>query len=253
LPLFENIKIINKIAQSKSIAIFLFLTAAGLTLASLLEVLTAYYLPDEVSLEVLQIFNSKGAAPTAFLVFQLFVCSFLLGLISKIAAENEGNRDVWSWRFLSIIFLFLSCDELLGIHHIAVEGLGQAFDGAGRYSYKWVIVYAPLILLFGFCYLKFLRRLPEKTRNLFVLSGTITLFGAYLLEIPLGKIDHFYGHDGLSYGIFAVLKKSFELFGVAIFVYALLHYIEANLINRNPVTLMNNSQRVVDFTKTRIF
>lgn len=226
MSLSGNIKIIAEMPRPKPSAIFLFSTAAFLTLASLLEVLAEYAVPSVHGSEVYEIFDTKGVAPTAFLVFLLLICSFLLGLISEVAAKNKHERSVWSWRVLSVIFLFLSCDELLEIHHQAAGRFGVLFSGSSWFSYKWVLVYTPFVLLFGFGYLKFLARLPVRIRKLFVLSGIITLFGAYILEISLAALDHLYGYEGLAYGLFAVFKKSLELFGISIFVYALLSYID---------------------------
>lgn len=167
--------------------------------------------------------------PTGFLFSLLLACSFLLTLISRIIVETPDSHDGWYWRVLSLIFFLFSLDELIEIHCRIVDLLEGQFTGIDWSSHKWVFIYAPFILVFGISYLQFLKRLPKKTRNLFVTSGTITLLVAYLLEIPLDQIGSVCSADSFAYGFFAVIKRSFELFGIALFAYALLLYIEQNL------------------------
>lgn len=229
MPSSRNIKLFNKILHTGQVKILLFFAVGLLITAMLADCFSEIYWKNSDLNRILHVFSTKGAMPTGFLFLLLLACSFLLALISRSIVETADNHDAWYWRVLSLIFFFFSLDELIEIHHRIVDLLDGQFEGIDWSSHKWVFVYAPFVLVFGISYLQFLKGLPKKTRNLFVMSGTITLLGAYLLEIPLDQIGSLYSADSFAYGLFAVLKRSFELFGIVLFTYALLLYIEQNL------------------------
>lgn len=203
------------------------LIAAVLSFVGAVGVLISPLPPSEFVVNTLQIFSPKGFVITLYLFSLLLFCVYLLGTTSLLEKTEETSKiSRWYWRTLAVIFLFFSIDVVTEIHH----KLGAVVTGELRLEgwlwYSWVIVYAPFLLIFGLCYLKFLLRLPSGTRNLFIFSGIITLLGAFVFEIILGKLNHLYGIENVISQLFGVFKKSCEMFGVIIFAYALLLYIK---------------------------
>jgi len=130
---------------------------------------------------------------------------------SNGASANGGHLHWW---VLGIGFLVLSADEVAGMH--------ESFNTATDIS--WTIPAALLVTVVGLLFIPFLLRLDARTRVLFALSGTIYLGGAigveYLTE-PLLEDDML---DTFFYFLTTALEEGMEMFGVALFIYALLRH-----------------------------
>lgn len=129
---------------------------------------------------------------------------------------------------LGLVFLFLTLDEAVQIHeqtmvvvHYLLPGLPSTLASA------WVIPYALLALAAGLYFLKFVLKLPSRTRNLFILAGGIFVLGALGLEVAE---SYFYDNYGAAH-IFSLsvftLQELLEMIGVTLFIYALLDYISS--------------------------
>ena len=99
----------------------------------------------------------------------------------------------------------------------------------GFLYYSWVVVGIPLILIFVLLYLKFLVHLPRKTRLLFLVAGTIFVSGAIGTEMFAGRYHEIYGKENMTYAIITALEEFCEMFGIVVFIYALLSYMNLNL------------------------
>ena len=124
-------------------------------------------------------------------------------------------RDFWfAWKLLGIGFCFLSLDEVVGLH--------ETFNSMTDFS--WTLPGGIVAGVVGLAYIPFLRRLPSRTRWLFLLGGLIYVGGAVILE----RATDWYADenllDTLEYNLTTVLEETMEMSGVAVFIYALLSH-----------------------------
>lgn len=157
--------------------------------------------------------------PTWYQSLTLFFCSVLL---AKIATEKKLNnmKYVLHWWGLSIIFLFLSIDEMVCIHERTIYGGGKGFS-----HFQWVIPAAFFVLFFALSYLKFLLHLPARTKSLIVLAAVLYVGGALGMELVNGYYFELYGPENIRYSMLTTLEEFLEMLGVVIFVKALLSHI----------------------------
>jgi hypothetical protein len=161
--------------------------------------------------------------PTLYSASALFTSSILLFIIA--AKYKSINSSYIPWFGLGIIFLFLSLDEVATIHEMFNIPIQNALHTSGALSFAWVIPYALIVIAFGILYLRFLLKLPRKTLILFLVSGAIFISGALLLEMAGAVFYEKYGDNNLYYIIFYTIEECMEMLGIALFIYALISYI----------------------------
>ena len=211
-----------------TIKTLLFLVFA-LILASIITQFTLYFLPHyPLKFTLIRLFNLDGEAniPSVYSTSALLFCSILLGIIAR-SKKLVGNRYFRHWQSLSIVFLFLSLDELVSLHEILMYSMEGATYSKGFFYFAWVIPGA----IFAFCcllaFIKLLASLPSQTRYLFLSAGTIFLTGVLGFEMLGGYYASFYGQDNMTYSIFTTIEESLEMLGTVVFIYALLSYLNS--------------------------
>ena len=167
--------------------------------------------------------NAEQTIPTWYATVQLFVSA---GLLAVITAVKTQNRDPYGryWAGLSLIFLYLSIDEGAVIHEIFSDALEVVYTPSGYLTFPWLIVFVPLVIIIGLLYLRFLVHLPARIRNLFILAGLCYIGGAVVVEAISANR---YAADGgvtFPYLAIATVEELLEMWGVALFIYALLSY-----------------------------
>jgi len=157
--------------------------------------------------------------PTWYQSFMLFFCSVLL---AKIATEKKRNnmKYVLHWWGLSIIFLFLSIDEMVCIHERAIDECGKGF-----LHFQWIVPAAFFVLFFALSYLKFLAHLPVKTKILVVIAAVLYVGGALGMESVNGYYFELYGPEDIKYSMLTTLEEFLEMSGIVIFLKALILHI----------------------------
>ncbi|WP_235147946.1 MULTISPECIES: hypothetical protein [Fischerella] len=115
------------------------------------------------------------------------------------------------------------------IHESADIILGSSINRTGFLYYGWVAVGIPLTLIFLLSYLKFLAHLPRKIRLLFFVAGTIFVSGAIGAEMFAGRYDELYSVENMNHAMITVVEEFCEMFGIVVFIYALLSYMNLNL------------------------
>jgi hypothetical protein len=223
------------------IVIVLFLTLAGLGAKFL-----RWILGDEGLLQLLTLFyvNEEAAIPTWYSSSTLLLSSVLLAVIA-VAKRRNHDRYTLHWLGLSIIFLFLSMDEVIQVHEALggaeIQPLLSNFLGltpSGFIYHIWVVPGAAVVLVFVLAYLRFLIRLPQETRRLFLVAGTLFVLGALGLEILTARIIYEFGGieswrenagaiPQIIAGIITSIEELLEMLGIVVFVYALLSYIRS--------------------------
>lgn len=209
-------------------AIALGLVALLLILASLVANLIEYSLaeidlPGDRLIVYLFSAQAEGNVPTWFSSSLLLLCSVILATVT-IAKKRAGDRYILHWGGLAATFLYLSIDEAARIHELTMAPLRSALSPHGIFYFAWVIPGLALVSVFGLTYLKFLTALPRGARNMFLLSGMIFVTGAIGLEMIGGRYFEMRGGPDLTYAVLATGEESLEMFGVIVFIYALLSY-----------------------------
>ena len=198
----------------------------GLILAGVDGQLSKYLFNYDTVFGLVRLFNLDAEAnvPSWYSSSLLLLCSVLLGVIgqAKLLARDPYATH---WRFLAILFLGMSLDEAAGFHEMLARPLRSTLHVSGILYYAWVIPAAAAVLLIGLAYLRFLIALPHETRRLFVLAGGIYVGSALGLELVEGYWATVHGENNLTLRLIEAVEDVGEMFGLVVFLYALLSYI----------------------------
>jgi len=185
--------------------------------------------------------SEENNIPTFFSSLILLIASILLYFI-YLVSKQQAQKNKKYWLLLSLIFLFLSIDEAISIHEQfnKIKSL-LATDASGYLNYPWILPYGLFVLVVGGVFLRFLFGLPVKTRNLFIISGSIYVLATIGFEIPEGRIVALYGATTYYYLLCAV-EEFLEMTGIIIFIYASLNYIS---FFKFSLKIMHSEKQVV--------
>jgi len=134
------------------------------------------------------------------------------GCVWLCARQKREKQDRWvvHWYILAFGFLLLSLDEVAGLH----ESLNSMTDAS------WVIPGGIGALLVGLSFVPFLLNLPGRTRNFFIVAGGLYVGGAVGVEIVGAPMDG----DSMIYNLTTLAEEGLEMYGVILFIGALLSY-----------------------------
>lgn len=167
--------------------------------------------------------NRELSIPAWFSAAMLLSCAATLAVIALAKREDRYARH---WVGLAIIFLYLSIDEASAIHEKFTEPLQIWLEPTGVLFFAWVIIGAPLVVIFALFYLRFLLHLPPHIRILVALAGVTYVGGAIIVEGISASQWYLDGGSSLFYSAIGTVEELFEMFGVILFLYALLAYVE---------------------------
>lgn len=167
--------------------------------------------------------------PTFFSVLLMIGASFLLVVIAKLTSQQK-QPDVSKWSILSLGFLAMAYDEGFQVHEYFIEPMRSLMgqENLGAFYYAWVIPGIVLVLVLALFFLRFLIRLPRRTRNTFLIAGTLYIGGSIGVELIGGSYDQLHGYDNLTYNLISTVEEGLELAGLVVFLYGLLDYIVGN-------------------------
>ncbi len=169
----------------------------------------------------------KNNIPTWYASSALLLSSAVLTLIWRLR-KQQADPDAGYWVALAAIFLYLSVDEAAMLHetliHEMVLKLMPTLDAHGYLLYPWVLAGSAFALVIGLSYLRFLFRLPSKTRWGFLLSGLIYVGGAVGLDLVEGTYDDQYGREHFVYAMLVAFEESLEMVGILLFLCSLYGY-----------------------------
>lgn len=177
--------------------------------------------------------------PTYFSAVILLVAAALLALVAALKRRRSDPFSV-HWTGLSAVFLYMSMDELIGLHEIAGSKIAAFATTGGAFYYTSTIFTLAMVVLVGLTFLRFLLHLPRGTTKLFVAAGGLYVLGALGMEMIGGMVDESFGTTGSLYLAITTLEETCEMAGVVLFIYALLHYLSTALheprlqISRHP-------------------
>jgi hypothetical protein len=176
--------------------------------------------------------EKEGTLISLYSGLTLIFCSVLLALIAHIK-KNNNLRFAKSWQALSYIFLYLSLDELCGIHEILIPILKNFVNARGFIFYPWVIVGSIAVIIFLIAFRDFIYNLPPKIRTLFLIAGAIFVGGALGMEIIGGYLGDVMGFSSRAFWLVSTLEEVLEMFGIVIFIHGLLSHIQHYLTEFN--------------------
>ncbi|NNM29596.1 MAG: hypothetical protein HKO57_08740, partial [Akkermansiaceae bacterium] len=166
--------------------------------------------------------------PTWYSSSILLICAGLLAAIAIVLRRKEGTVKR-HWWILCALFVYVSLDETATIH----EHLSGIFHTGGVLYYDWVIPAGIFVLVMGLYFLPFVLSLPPRTRNKFIVAGSIYVGGALLMELPLGWWADNHDTDNLTYALIDILEEGMEILGLSLFLVALAEFLADTL--QNPV------------------
>lgn len=168
-------------------------------------------------------FDSESNVPTLYSSITLIICSALLFIIGLNCKKNKSSYGHWVG--LSLIFVYLSIDEINAIHEKLTTPLRRMFQASGYLHYAWVIPYGISLLVLVVVYSGFLLKLPRNTSLLFLASGAIYVLGEIGFELLGGRQEELFGKNNILYAFYYTCEEFLGMLGIALFIYALLAYI----------------------------
>lgn len=205
------------------VVVLIILGSLGATFLSFVRISDPLLEEVRESLVRLTWVDGEANIPAWYSAVLLLLCALLLGVITAAEGSRAGRRH-FGWLLLTVIFLFLSLDEIAQLHELSIAPLRDHFHLTGFLYYAWVVPAAICVILFVLGYWRFLLRLPARTRWLFLLAGAVYVGGALGLEALSGQEAALHGEANLAYHVTITLEELFEMTGITLFVYGLLDY-----------------------------
>jgi hypothetical protein len=229
-----NIELYPKIIFKNFLKLILFLLCANF-----IGIVSKFYFDHDYVYGLVPLFDfdSERNIPTLYSSFALALVSLLLFIISLIHKKNKSSYALWLG--LSVIFIFLSIDEVFLIHEQLSKTLRGSVKTSGLFYYPWVIPYGSALTMLIVVYSKFLINLPKNILVLFIISGTIFVSGALGFELLEGRHAELYGTNNLLYSFLYTCEEFLEMYGIALFIYTLSTYI-SNQFGSLAITLTEN-------------
>ena len=195
-----------------------------LMFANTLGIISIYYFDHDTVYGLIRLFdfNTEKNIPTFYSSIALIIVSVLL--LSIALTHKKLKSSYVMWLGLSVIFLFLSIDEISSIHERFGQTTREALNTSGPLFYAWIIPYGIALIIFILAYSKFLFELPKNTMVLFLVSGITFISGAIGFEMLGGRQADLYGISNILYSFYYTCEESLEMIGIAIFIYTLLSY-----------------------------
>ena len=209
---------------------FLLSIIALLVAFNIIERVIVYWLNAQGNSEVTSVyfnFDREANLPSLYSALALGFCSYLLATIATVKKKAKA-RYAKHWKALSFIFLFLAIDEATSIHELLMPVMKGVVDAEGFLYFPWIIPAFCLVIIFLLVFRKFILALPIKTKTLFIISGTIYILGALGMEMIGGYVADNAGYS-VIYGIVSSIEELLEMFGIVIFTYALLSYLQSQI------------------------
>ena len=143
-----------------------------------------------------------------------------------VAVDRRATGDRWwrHWAFLGATFAYLSADEAGRLHESVEVVVDAVIDAPGIFSFGWVLLAAPVVLVFALSYLGFLRALPPSVRRLVVIAAVLYVGGAMGVE-TLGGLayDLNGGQKGsLAFVVASSIEEALEMAGALVFLAAMM-------------------------------
>jgi hypothetical protein len=170
--------------------------------------------------------DEENNIPTYVSMLMLLGASGGLAVIAQWV-RTTGRPFQRHWWGLAGLFAYLSVDEMASLHERLAD-LPFLPETTGLFHYAWVIPGMLLVALFAVAYLRFFWHLPARWKGLFAGAAVLFVGGALGIEMLGGLYASLHGELHFGHALILTAEEGFELFGVALFVYAVLDYLQAH-------------------------
>lgn len=180
--------------------------------------------PENQSVERLNLFfnfDHERNFPTYYNTILLFLCSLGFFLISY---SKEGQSVKLNyWFILSLVILFLSMDDFIGIHEWLNIWIPRWLHvgGKGIFKFAWIIPYGLFAIAFGIYSIKNLLVIKKRIAKGYIISGILYVFGAICIESASGlyyeSIQDVFSFEYTLY--FVTPEEFFEMFSLILALY----------------------------------
>lgn len=172
--------------------------------------------------------DSEQSIQAWFESILMALAAALLAIVALLSRRQDpANR--FHWAGLAVIFLLFSIDESVSFHESTMDPLRAGFGLTGIFHFSWVVIAAPLLVIFALVFIPFLLRLPRTTMLRFVIAGSVFVAGAFGMELAGGYLVSTEGDRSLSYRLSAIGEESLETIGIALFVSTLLQLLTVRM------------------------
>ncbi|WP_144127932.1 hypothetical protein [Catellatospora sichuanensis] len=161
--------------------------------------------------------------PTWFSSVILLLTAWILWEVAAAAGAAGQHRYVRHWRILSVVFALLSLDDMTEAHRVLRTGPLATIGNAS----SWMLILAPVALVFAISYLRFLFHLPPRTRWSMLAAAAAYGAGVTAVEVAgavTGRnlLAHLPGEDltGAAYVRYLLAASAEELIqGLAVIAF----------------------------------
>ena len=169
--------------------------------------------------------GAEANIPTFFSAVVLLLASILL-LVITTEKFSQKDRFRFEWMGLGLGFLLLAIDESALFHEL-LYGIPDHLGFGSLGTVAWVIPFGLILLCIGLAYLRFLTHLDKRSFRMFLGAALLFVGGAVGFEAwgDLLRSAHG-GVDNWPYVLVMSVEELLEMSGVALFVVALLRYLE---------------------------
>lgn len=165
--------------------------------------------------------NGEANIPAFYSGLLLALNAVLLAVVWRL--QRQGSERAGGWLALSLLFLFLSFDELFQVHEELIDPLRETFDSTGLLYYPWVVAYGAGVVVIAVLFYPLWRSLERHVRTWMAFAAGAYLAGAVVFEMLGGARTEAVGTEGdFVYGALYTAEESLEMAGLVLFAYALL-------------------------------
>lgn len=167
--------------------------------------------------------NLEANVPSWYSAFLMIIISGLSFFIAKIKTSSEKKYFL----FLSIIFLFMSLDEISSIHEIMNKPVRNLLNLGSVFYWAWIVPGLIFLIIFGLTFRQFFKLIGKRFSKLFVSSGVIYIMGVIGFEMLGGWLYSNKLGNSYYYIFEVVVEESLEMVGLWLFIYALIEYLKS--------------------------
>ena len=172
---------------------------------------------------------NEGNLPTWYSSTALMACAGVLGVIAFVRMRQR-ERFRWNWMGLALVFVLLSADEAAFIHETVQALLRRGVSKDDSFYGFAAILYPSLLALAALlANLRFLASLPRRTIILFLFAGAVFVAGAIGMDYVGELHKNAHGMKNMTFAIMNAAEEALEMFGVVLFLYALLDYVATSV------------------------
>ncbi len=170
--------------------------------------------------------DGEGTFPTwlnSFIILLLFMVTWAISRVNGPKTARYHNR----WKFLSVMFLLMSIDEIAMFHEAIGKEISTRFNSVNHLYFGFAIPGIILAVALFIAYIPLLRNLPRKVMLGMMMAGVIYIGGAAGIEMIEAKWFFLYGERHAAYLLLSDLEELCEMGGLVFLLKILLDYLRS--------------------------